>query len=155
MKTLRRFDLRDRPYFVTVVTYQRQPVLLRNPLFFLASWETPPLAWVLLPDHFHAIVDVKERSISQIIHAFKASFRPRFSRAYGPGRIWQHRFWDHIVRDAQDLQRNVDYIHFNVVHHYLSADPMCWEWSSCGDFLQRGWCHGVDGELFDNGEFGE
>lgn len=155
MRTLRRFDLRNRLYFVTVVAYQRQPILLRNPRLFLPSWVTPPRAWILLPDHFHAIVEVNDSSISQIIHAFKAAFRPRFSRAYGPGRIWQHRFWDHIVRDERDLQRHVDYIHFNAVHHSYAEDPEFWNWSSYSEFLQLGWCDRLNGESYDDGEFGE
>jgi putative transposase len=29
--------------------------------------------------------------------------------------IWQRRFWEHQIRDANDFARHVDYIHFNPV----------------------------------------
>jgi len=31
--------------------------------------------------------------------------------------IWQRRYWEHAIRDDADLERYVDYIHFNPVKH--------------------------------------
>jgi len=28
--------------------------------------------------------------------------------------IWQRRFWEHIIRDDQDLIQHVEYIHYNL-----------------------------------------
>jgi putative transposase len=33
------------------------------------------------------------------------------------GRMWQNRFWDHIIGDQEDLNRHIDYVHFNPVKH--------------------------------------
>ena len=44
--------------------------------------------------------------------------------------IWQRRFWEHPVRDETDLQRHVDYIHFNPVKHGYVAAVRDWPYSS-------------------------
>lgn len=31
--------------------------------------------------------------------------------------IWQRRYWEHLIRDDDDLRRHIDYIHFNPVQH--------------------------------------
>ena len=31
--------------------------------------------------------------------------------------IWQRRFWEHLLRDQNDFNRHVDYIHWNPVKH--------------------------------------
>ena len=33
--------------------------------------------------------------------------------------IQQRRFWEHQIRDEDDLQRHIDYIHYNPVKHGL------------------------------------
>ena len=31
--------------------------------------------------------------------------------------LWQRRFWEHYIRDQEDLNRHIDYIHYNPVKH--------------------------------------
>ncbi len=31
--------------------------------------------------------------------------------------IWQRRYWEHVIRDEDDFERHVDYIHCNPVKH--------------------------------------
>jgi putative transposase len=33
--------------------------------------------------------------------------------------LWQRRYWEHTIRDDEDFERHVDYIHFNPVKHGL------------------------------------
>ena len=33
--------------------------------------------------------------------------------------VWQRRFWEHMLRDEEDLNRHLDYIHYNPVKHGL------------------------------------
>jgi REP element-mobilizing transposase RayT len=37
--------------------------------------------------------------------------------------LWQWRFWEHLIRDDDDLARHVEYIHHNPVKHGLVTDP--------------------------------
>lgn len=72
--------------------------------------------------------------------------------------IWQRRFWEHQIRDDVDLQRHVDYIHFNPVKHGLAPRVADWPYSSFHRYVERGllapdW---ADGDAKQNGGlFGE
>ncbi len=54
------------------------------------------------------------------------------------GRVWQHRFWDHIIRDDDDLNNHTDYIHYNPVKHGFVTSPFDWPHSSIHRFLEMG-----------------
>ncbi|MEJ2676445.1 MAG: hypothetical protein P8011_14880, partial [Acidihalobacter sp.] len=51
-------------------------------------------------------------------------------RAKGERGIWQRRFWDHLIRDEADLQRHVDYTHYNPVKHGHVRRVADWPYSS-------------------------
>jgi putative transposase len=52
--------------------------------------------------------------------------------------IWQRRYWEHVIRDDTDLQRHVDYIHFNPVKHGHVSRARDWPYSSFGRYVERG-----------------
>jgi len=53
--------------------------------------------------------------------------------------LWQRRFWDHIIRDEDDLKMHVDYIHYNPVKHGLVARPEDYPYSSYRYWFERGY----------------
>ena len=53
--------------------------------------------------------------------------------------MWQRRFWEHAIRDENDWQRHVDYVHYNPVKHELVQRPIDWPWSSFSRAVERGW----------------
>lgn len=53
--------------------------------------------------------------------------------------IWQRRFWEHQIRDERDLQRHVDYIHYNPVKHGLVERVVDWPCSSFHRHVKAGW----------------
>jgi len=159
MKTLRRFDLRNRQYFITVVTCNRERILLNDIDLFWHCWENaPPDVWVIMPDHFHAIIKVDKISISDVMHKFKKMYSRRFRNNYRKGRVWQNRFWDHAIRNQDDLNRHIDYIHYNPVKHGIILDPFEYKHSSLNiyyddDYYNRDW--GIKEKLEFEGEYGE
>lgn len=59
--------------------------------------------------------------------------------------IWQRRYYDHIIRNENDLCKHIDYIHFNSMKHY-NIIPKDWEYSSFKKFVKFGyydedWCN--------------
>ena len=127
-------------YFFTVITHRRRPVLtdprmraaLRDAITQTrAGLPFEIVAWVLLPDHLHAIWRLPEGDAdtgkrwslikSQVTRANEAwsSHEPaspsRTKR--GEGTLWQRRFWEHLLLDDADLEKHVDYIHYNPVKH--------------------------------------
>jgi putative transposase len=53
--------------------------------------------------------------------------------------IWQRRYWEHLIRDDQDLQAHVDYIHHNPVKHGYVAQASAWPHSSIHRYIRMGW----------------
>ena len=159
MQTLRRYNIPDSPYFITCVTFHRQEILLRSIDLFWGSWDGVKLfAWVLLPEHFHSVLECEDMRISDIMHRFKITYSRRFRDKYGPGGVWQNRFWDHIIRDEQDMNRHLDYIHHNPVKHGLLNDSFLYEHSSLktfheNAFYERDWRNSESKDI--EGEFGE
>jgi len=160
MKSLRRYDIRDRYYFITSVTHERNKILLSDIDIFWDCWPDIHLeAWVIMPDHFHALIKIENISISKIMHKFKITYSRRYRDKYKiSGKIWQNRFWDHIIRDQEDMNKHLDYIHYNPVKHGLINDPFKYQHSSLNRYFAEGlydrnW--GVIDLSEIDGEFGE
>ena len=108
------------------------------------------LAMVVLPDHLHMIMSLPEgeSNFSVRIQSLKASFSRRIPKATsaeprlrhrGERGIWQRRFWEHLIRDEEDLENHANYIHFNPVKHGYVSRPADWPQSSFHGFVARGW----------------
>lgn len=54
------------------------------------------------------------------------------------GKIWQNRYWEHTIRDENDLHRHLDYIHYNCVKHCDIA-PNDYQYSSFNKFVKLGY----------------
>jgi putative transposase len=142
MSKLRRYFHPGQIYFVTSVAYQRLPIFLENSDLLLAAFKSvfsgsnsELLAWVILPEHFHIVVDPKTILLSEQMHRLKMLFAGGYrmrARVYS-GRLWQHRYWDHIIRDDSDLERHINYIYYNPVKHGLATVPEDYETSSFSD----------------------
>lgn len=161
-------------YFFTVVTERRRPILtqaeVRTALraAIVAVRESRPfdiLAWVLLPDHLHAIwrlppgdadfstrwSQIKRRVTHDCgaLHADPTLMSARRT-AKRHGTLWQHRFWEHLIRDEHDYGQHMDYLHFNPVKHGLVQRVADWPYSSFHRLVREGvyapdWGVGVDG----------
>jgi putative transposase len=55
------------------------------------------------------------------------------------GRIWQRRFWDHIIRNEADLNRYIDYIHYNPVKHGFAQSPFSYLHTSIHEYQKEGY----------------
>jgi putative transposase len=167
MSNLRRFYVKGQPYFITCVTFERMPCLLDNvDLLRRAIKKTNTalphdvLAWVVLPDHWHAVIDPKECTISDIMHRIKLKFVSRYLQKHDlrRGRVWQNRFWDHVVRNERELRKYLDYIHYNPVSHGLVASPFDHPESSIHLYAVNGYYHndwGVREKIEFEGDYGE
>jgi len=149
-------------YFFTIVTYGRQPFLtspdardlLRTAIQRVRR--TRPFtifATVLLPDHWHLVMAlppgdsdystrikrIKQEFTRQWIasgHVERATTTSQSDR--GERGVWQPRFWEHTIRDGEDLERCVDYIHWNPRKHQLVKRVQDWPWSSFHRFAGEG-----------------
>lgn len=107
------------------------------------------VAWVVLPDHLHAVwtLPAGDGDCATRWMLIKAGFsravptgeRIRASRCRkGERGLWQRRFWEHLITDAADLQRHVDYVHINPVKHGYVVQASDWPYSSIHRYIGRG-----------------
>ena len=106
------------------------------------------LAICVLPDHLHALWrlppgdDDFSRRWGQIKRGFSHDLAgPELTASQAARRekgIWQRRYWEHQIRDEDDLGRHVDYIHFNPVKHGLARQVRDWPFSSFHRWVARG-----------------
>jgi putative transposase len=106
-------------------------------------------AIVILPDHLHCIWTLPPDD-ADFAHRWRL-IKARFARKLadtdatvrrnnkGEYNVWQRRFWEHTIRDEQDFQNHVDYIHYNPVKHGLVERVRDWPYSSFHRFVRRGW----------------
>ncbi len=94
------------------------------------------------------------------MHDLKLSFGAYFRKENNlySGRVWQSRFWDHIIRDQQDYNNHIDYIHYNPVKHNYTMSPFEWDYSSIHEYKRSGYYQRDWGKIkminFE-GDFGE
>ena len=151
MSNIRRYYAPGAIVFITQVVHQRIPVFSQPHFVDLLRWnlhETKRhhpfsmLAYCLLPDHFHLMLRPTGASnFSAIMHSLKPNFTKDYKSELGiVGRMkfWQKRFWDHVIRDEEDFQRHLDYVHYNPVKHGLVEHPEDWPYSSYRVWKSRG-----------------
>lgn len=161
MPNYRRYFLQNHPIFITVVTFKRNPILIKNIDLLRESFresknrfEYDMLASVVLPDHFHVlIVPENVKDFPKIILAIKWHFSNNLNNSYVQNiqkyltptaikrqekGVWQRRYYDHIIRDEKDLCKHLDYIHYNPVKHGLTNKVIDWQYSSFKKFVERG-----------------
>jgi putative transposase len=145
MSKLKRFNPDGHPCFVTNITFRRKPLLVANADLILKSFSnirrrTPfeLIAWVIMPDHFHFIVNLRDEGLSSLVQRIKMSFGSLLRKRLDlqSGRIWQNGFWDHIIRDDHDMKRRMDYIHFNPMKHGYVESPFEWHHSSIHEYCE-------------------
>ena len=114
-------------------------------------------AFVLLPDHLHCIWTLPD--LDSDYSTRWRLIKSHFSRKYNPVSwveernptkastsrllkkekpIWQRRFWEHLIRNDNDLKRHIEYIHFNPVRHNLVRAPKDWQFSSFHRYVSNG-----------------
>ncbi|MBE1291607.1 MAG: transposase [Rhodobacteraceae bacterium] len=107
-------------------------------------------AWVVMPDHMHAVWTLPpgDSDYSRRWQVIKA----RFSRSVPKGvqrgshvarrerAVWQRRFWEHHIRDADSYAAAIRYCHLNPVKHGYVQRAEAWPYSSVHrDIAARRW----------------
>ncbi|MGP0093787.1 MAG: REP-associated tyrosine transposase [Xanthobacteraceae bacterium] len=107
------------------------------------------IAICVLPDHLHALWSLPEGDAdfplcwSLIKSGFSRGLasdarRTQSKIAKREKGIWQRRYWEHVIRHEDDLERHVDYIHFNPVKHGYVSKVCDWPHSSFRRYVARG-----------------
>ena len=163
-------------YFLTVVTENREPILIDNIEILRKSFALSIKRYrykldavVIMPEHFHMIITPKSakdypKIVSHIKRAFTygldSSIKDRAKESLSISKekrkysgIWQKRFFEHTIRNKEDFKLRFDYIHFNPVKHGLVKKVRDWEYSSFHKYVKMGWYHHDWGDFDESIDF--
>jgi putative transposase len=125
-------------YFVTSKTWEGRALFRAEPwarLFFktLLSHRGKTYLlheFVLMPDHFHLLM-TPSIALERVVQLIKGGFSYRAKKEFGSNaEIWQRGFSDHRIRDVEDYDKHVHYIHLNPVKKHLCDRPYEYRFSS-------------------------
>ena len=109
-----------RCYLITTSTFERVP--------FFANWQIGRLvvaelrilqeagqarsiAWLLMPDHLHWLVELQAGDISTVVGQAKSRSAVAINRAIGTtGAVWQAGFHDRAIRKDEDMKAIARYV---------------------------------------------
>ena len=164
-------------YFFTLVLNQRKNTSLLIDHFDLLKFCIKKVkskypfqlpAIVVLPDHLHMVMLLpkEDDNYAVRIRLIKTYYAKALdvagpksvsmNRKHEKG-IWQRRFWEHLIRDEDDLHRHINYIHYNPVKHGYCTKVNEWPYSTFHNYVERGvysidWACDVIDETFLVGE---
>jgi putative transposase len=141
-------------YFFTVTLRDRRSdLLVRHVDLLREAWRAAQMrvphdviAAVLLPDHLHVVLTLHDSAgdYSRLWQDIKRGFTRRLSvtaelpRRNGLPAVWQSRFWEHTIKDANDLRAHVDYVHINPLKHGYVARVADWPHSTFHRYVRQG-----------------
>jgi REP element-mobilizing transposase RayT len=112
-------------YLLTTVTRRREclfadPVCARiacRVIHAPTTWaDSHLLAWVLMPDHWHGLLQLGDEPLGRVMNRFKSAVsRTLHDSCAADGAAWERSFHDHALRTDEDIK---------CVARYLVANPV-------------------------------
>jgi REP element-mobilizing transposase RayT len=127
-----RASIINQHYLITTTVQKRRPVLnkpetvqiILSSLHWLESQKRITLdAAVIMPDHLHFVVALRQGSLSQLMRGFKSYTAKEINSCLNRhGTFWQSQYHDHALRKDEDLNKVVLYALNNPVRAGLVED---------------------------------
>jgi putative transposase len=125
--------------FITIQAYMHQSPFVRDDLNRLTldtlceeqeRQNCIVFTYCLMPDHLHFLVSPGQDGISilKFTDQFKGKATNRGWTVGWRGKLWQPRYYDHIVRAEEDLRAIAEYILNNPVRKGLAERAVDWPW---------------------------
>ena len=114
-----------RRYLLTTVTHQREAlfgqlhtarIVVQQLRLSDQEQDCQSLAWVVMPDHFHWLIELRQVTLKTLMRRLKSRSTCRVNLTGNrQGRLWQHGFHDRALRREDDIR---------AVARYLVANPL-------------------------------
>ncbi len=90
------------------------------------------IAWCIMPNHVHALVELKEDwNLASVVHSWKSYTAHEANEILGrSGEFWFREYHDRFIRDDDHFAKVVRYIEHNPVKARLVRLREEWQWSS-------------------------
>lgn len=90
-------------------------------------------AYVIMPDHFHALLKPNGNDLSKTMQLLKG----RSSRRINKGTLWQKGFYDFMIVSEKKFKEKFNYIHKNPVMKGLADNPENYPFSSAEKYVKE------------------
>ncbi|MCM1338677.1 MAG: transposase [Muribaculaceae bacterium] len=155
----RRVFVQNTYLHIIITSYDRKPVFIDNIDILrtalkntMSLYKYEIIAICILPEHIHLILHPEDinnypKIISTIKHYFSRNVGqvcPTDKLKIGyknkrEKRIFQRRYWEHTIRNEEELNNQIDYIHYNPVKHGYAQNVKDWKHSSFHKFVTQGY----------------
>ena len=90
------------------------------------------LAWVIMPNHVHALIETFDGfPLDDVIHSWKSFTSKQANKILGrSGQFWMEDYFDRYIRDDNHFAALTDYIEGNPVKAGLARSADAWRWGS-------------------------
>ncbi len=141
------FGVEKNVYHLSAACFNHLPIM--NTTERRAEWENALLAlfekaeadvhsWVILPNHWHALVTIALPDFSPLIGRLNNGKATQWNREDGiTGRKVWYRFSDRYIRNERHYFASINYIHANPVKHKYVKNSKDWKWSSLQSYLSE------------------
>lgn len=126
-----RYSRTGNVYSLTTATLSREPlfadaanmaILIDTLRFVERRGFSHSLAWVVMPDHLHWLMELRGGTLAECMPLLKSrSSRLLNRRLERQGALWQHGYHDHAVRTDESLHEKAMYILANPVRAGLAG----------------------------------
>lgn len=155
MSNYRRVFIQNSCVFLTIITHNRKPILINNIELLREAFKNVNklydyeiIACAILPEHIHVILKLKHiqnypKIISSIKHYFSRKLNVKVEdltkskikkREKG---IWHRRYFEHTIIDEIDLNKHIDYVHYNPIKHDHVKHVKDWKYSTFHKFVKN------------------
>ena len=114
--------------------YLRQPEiakLVQENLLHFDGERYRLLAWVVMPNHVHTLIEIMQTPLAEILHGWKSYTAKAANHLLRrSGDFWQSEYFDRYIRDEEHLCKVVRYIENNPVKAGLAKSPEGWVFGS-------------------------
>ncbi len=93
------------------------------------------LAWCVMPNHVHCVIQPRAgHELQKVMHSLKSWTAHRANKLLGrQGDFWQSEYYDHLIRDHEDLRHQVEYVLTNPERAGLAP----WPWVGLNESLVK------------------
>jgi putative transposase len=125
------FDSPETVQFITFRLADSLPATIVEALKHFDGERYRLLAWCIMPNHVHVVIDILDHSLSAIVRSWKSFSARQANVVLGrSGAFWHADYFDRYMRDEEHLTATMDYVEQNPVKAGLVGEARDWRWSS-------------------------
>lgn len=90
------------------------------------------IAWVIMPNHVHVLIEIYEgHPMDKVVHSWKSFTSKEANKILGrSGQFWAPDYFDRYIRNQEHFNNVVRYIHYNPLKAGLVKRAEDWQYSS-------------------------